>query len=146
MARNIELLTKVRDLVIKTPDRLEMGSWGTVAEDLVEFDDGHKAKVSCGTTACVAGWAVQLHGYKFIVDAENRELDGAYFVTDCVAGNGRVMDIDEKARKLLGLTPEEADFLFLDVGNDEVVDVLNDFIAGKTLAEITGYDPDEYND
>lgn len=51
---------------------------------------------ACGTTACVAGWAVALFG------------DPGFKI----AGGSEIWDV---ARELLGLSPSQADWLFLGV-------------------------------
>lgn len=134
--RNIERLTQIRDLIIAEPAKLEMNSWSTVnANDLTFNDDGY-AKVSCGTTQCIAGWAVVLHGYVMLYGIDQQDADGGYFAVNCQARNGRVMDIEWKATEILGLTEDEANFLFLDVENSTAVNALNLFIAGKSLQDI----------
>lgn len=135
MARNIELLTKVRDLIKKDPDKLDMGLWGPVA-DVIDFGDSTGAKVSCGTTACIAGWAVQLHGYQLLVHPDHLGDDGVYEVSYCVGGNKCPMDIEKKAREILGLSQAESDFLFLDIMNSEAVTALDGLIAGESVREV----------
>lgn len=133
MKRNIELLTKVRDLVEKQPEKLNMENWAWCDVEW-DFDgDGYKKVVDCGTTACIAGWAVQLHGYKFLLH------DGDQYAIECIARNGRVMNIEYKAQELLGLTDDEANSLFINTSKDDAVDRLNDLIDGKTHKEIWGY-------
>lgn len=133
--RNIELLTKIRDLVKLAPQKLDMDYWSAIPFDVVELDDGSQARVSCGTTQCIAGWAVQLQGYQFLVGPGNSD-DGVYYPESCLAEDGRVVDIFDAARQLLGLTECEADLLFINVENSEAIDALNLFIAGKSLDEI----------
>lgn len=132
MKRNIELLTRVRDYIAVNPQSLDMDIWATL-KDVVEFKDG-QAKVSCGTTACIAGWAVQLAGDKLLVEEPCYPFnEGTVFDIDqCVAKNGRVTHIDDRAQKLLGLTGIEADILFT-CDNDEAIEYLDKLIAGEKL-------------
>ena len=44
---NIELIKKIRDQVAPLPDTLDMSSWQGAGE-------------VCGTTRCIAGWAIHL--------------------------------------------------------------------------------------
>jgi hypothetical protein len=97
--------------------------------------------VKCGTTACIAGWAVQLAGDFLLVQA-NQIDDGTYNVMDSVAKNGRVCDISGRARKLLGLNYEEADALFLS-DDDDAMPLLGRLIAGEDISDT--FD-DEYED
>lgn len=134
--RNIELLTEIRDLIKKKPKLLNMSHWSDIPLETVVFKDGKEiAKVSCGTTQCIAGWAVQLKGYKFLVGRDDLDYDDHYKPTTCTK-NGRAVDIQRKAAELLGLTPEESYFLFLDVDNDEAVKVLGWFIKGWSFEKI----------
>lgn len=58
-------------------------------------------KLSCGTSACIAGWAVHLHPRAGLSAAYRQSLLG-----------GRFYDVEAHARTILGLTEEEADVLF----------------------------------
>lgn len=158
MKRNIELLTKVRDLVKNEPAKLDMSLWGAVSADLVEFNGGYKARVSCGTTACVAGWAVQLAGDKLLIDEDHYdddypklgsedEYEKVFTVGQSVAKNGRILDIEERARKLLGLTEDETNVLFFAPdGSDGALDLLNTLIAGDDIYEDSADDWDDGDD
>jgi hypothetical protein len=139
MKRNIELLTRVRDLVRDEESKLDMDSWAAVAADSFVFPrNRYTAKVSCCTTACVAGWAVQLAGDKLLVNACRFTEEDGYYVDQSVAKNGRVFDIGGRARKLLGLTDSEADILFMELDASEVGGCLDRLIAGEQI----DYDPD----
>lgn len=142
MARNIELLTEVRDLIEADQSKLNMNYWVSIPADTVEFNDGTTAKVSCGTTACIAGWAVQLNGDKLLVN-EYSDFEGdKYLAEQCVARNGRVIDISHRAEKLLGLSNYEADVLF--GGTNEVaLPMLNTLINGESLDNWYGDDDDD---
>ncbi|BCP41489.1 hypothetical protein MINTMi27_15820 [Mycobacterium intracellulare] len=134
--RNIELLTKVRDLIEADQKLLDMSLWARIPFDSVDTSEG-PIKVECGTTGCIAGWAVQQAGDKLFVQSEDRHLDydtgeAFYSVSHSVAKNGRVCDIEVRARKLLGLTRDEADYLFF-VENNQVVDLLSALIDGKDI-------------
>ena len=59
-------------------------------------------KNSCGTSACIAGYAVAIFDNEMWLN----------FLRDGTA----VMDIENKAAEILGLTEEEADGLFLNIG------------------------------
>lgn len=142
--RNVELLTKVRDYVTREPAKFDMGIWTSIKPDLVEFPDGiTKAKVECGTTGCVAGWTVQLAGDKLLVHEDTRNEDGTYVASCSVAKNGRICDIEFRARKLLGLTYDEADALFFTDDNQRAIDKLDTLIAG---GDIYHDDDDDWDD
>lgn len=136
MARNIPLLTQVRDLIQADASKLDMSLWASVPVDAVQLNGGITAKVSCGTTACVAGWTVQLAGDQLLVREDQvAESTDTYDVSESVAKNGRVCGIEDRARKLLGLTYEEAgDLFFLDYA-EEVVEMLDRLIAGEDICD-----------
>lgn len=142
--RNVELLTKVRDLIKTEPAKLDMGLWGTMPTDVIKFKNGF-AKVSCGTTACIAGWAVQLSGDQLLVREEDLctgwETDETIDVEHCVARNGRSFLIDDRAQKLLGLTADEAEALFM-CTDSQAVEYLDLLISGGDLVE---YDEHYYD-
>jgi hypothetical protein len=66
MPINVRLLKEVRACILEEPKRLVMGWWcrkGTVGEILRQRDYGRSVIVpSCGTVACIGGWAVLLSG------------------------------------------------------------------------------------
>lgn len=143
MKRNVELLTKVRDLAVHEPAKFDMNTWVTIKRELINFpEDTSKIKVECGTTACIAGWAVQLAGDKLLVDRYSSIRDGIYQTTNSVAKNGRVCDIQSRAQNLLGLTEMETDILFFS-GNDDAIGYLNDLIAGNDITEDYEYEDDD---
>lgn len=85
-------------------------------------DVGKEELLSCGTTACCAGWTVLLEGDKFLME------DGFKRVFWCIDSDGHVHEIERRAASLLGLSPDEADQAFeANLGDIEnVVEVLED--------------------
>ena len=53
MALNVRLLRRIQRHILAEPGRLDMSSW---AQDV----SSRASAPSCGTTACIAGWAVIL--------------------------------------------------------------------------------------
>jgi len=53
---NVKLLRKIKKHILEEPNRLNMRTWGR------HFDPPYRPKSFpvCGTTACIAGWAVVL--------------------------------------------------------------------------------------
>jgi hypothetical protein len=87
---NIELFEKVKQAIVAEPERFDMSLW--VLSDFVnEFDSTKGFKENtCGTTACIAGWA-------------------------CVLGtddNVKALDVPGRASALLGPRWEQAEQLF----------------------------------
>lgn len=88
---NVELLRKVKEHILDEPQRLDMSMFGQRTE-------GEMAP-PCGTTACIAGWAVILSDPKlFTVDIE--EFDDV------------LSDAYKTGRELLRITPGQARRLF----------------------------------
>lgn len=103
---NVDLMLQVRNQITTHPETHDQGSW------------------ACGTTACIAGWAVQLAGH---------ELD--WYRDEGVTVAARTTSggtIEEEAEEELGLSPREAVVLFFTHGNAEALALLNRMIeAGK---------------
>lgn len=97
---NVRLLRRIQRHILAEPRRLDMASWayhcvGTKKE-LAALE-----MPSCGTRACIAGWAVALGS------PAKKTRQRAMLGDDSV-------DYYKVAKRLLGLTDDEADFLFLD--------------------------------
>ena len=93
--KNKKLAIKVRDHILAEPLRLNMSSYIKRDEDGLfggGWDSGRLGKYpSCGTAACIGGWAYLLGGRKKLSWME---------------------DVPRTAMKYLGLTGAEADDLF----------------------------------
>lgn len=115
MANN-EALREVMIHVTYEPRRLDMGNWASTSQES-----------PCGTTACIAGWAVILRGnLPVVISADKMHLPP-----------GR--SAEWEGRELLGLTELEAARLF-HVWNDEVWEVVEDITKGLVnRAEVEAY-------
>ncbi len=92
---NVELLTKVMNKLKRLRHK-------------AHFDmDGWIYETECGTAACIAGHALLMGGYKLVP-----QKDRGYFDTVLPPGKSTPVDLQEAARKLLKLTPEQAERLF----------------------------------
>jgi hypothetical protein len=103
---NVERLRQVRDhLETLPPQQFNMSDW-IFHSNLVGYDkDGRPLKeASCGTSACIAGWACILNP----IEAE-REHGGQKVQVAIVGG---VWECEERARELLGLDEHTAKALF----------------------------------
>lgn len=98
MQGNAERLRKVADIIEANPEHFDMQFW--VAQDgRIEYCSNRQATrlametniVSCGTTACLAGWAVHLWGAEADPDR-------------CIIANGA---------SILGLSDDDATRLFM---------------------------------
>lgn len=81
----------------------------------------------CNTTACVAGWSSVLAGDRVRLDT-----------TACVTSDNRVMSYSDRGAELLGLTSDEAFWLF-DAGRtkSQVLYALDELAAGKRISART---------
>lgn len=143
--RNIALLTAVRDLIDTTPSAHDQAQWVVIPDSAVTFEpDSKYATVSCASACCVAGHAAMLSGDKALVHtSDRREYKNSivYSVARVQDANGKTQFIEDRAQELLGLTSEEANYLFLpDWKREYVLEMLNTLIAGGEL------DMDNYND
>ncbi|MBB3752434.1 hypothetical protein FHT44_004946 [Mycolicibacterium sp. BK634] len=133
MTRNIFALRAVRDLIKKSPEKHAQDSWAAIEADQIVFPEGGVAKVSCGTTACVAGWAATLAGAKFLIEEDDLE-DGVYYAEKVEGLDGQTYWVDSYARNVLGLKPSEAGLLFNgDLERKEVLKLLKRLIEGKDI-------------
>jgi hypothetical protein len=87
----------------------------------------------CGTTACIAGWAVALDEGKKAWDW--LPADGEPYSSFI---EGRIVERD--ARILLGLTVDEADALFLESGDEVGALALVDALVARDKGELTDDD------
>ncbi|MFE0101205.1 hypothetical protein [Streptomyces sp. NPDC059009] len=105
MARNTELLVKIRDMIREHPEQHDQDHWAK--------------RTSCGTTYCIAGWAAVLTG---------AQLDWIP-----VHGGWSANTIDNEdeyieicAQRVMGLSDEETDLFCLH--NAEALLLLNELI------------------
>lgn len=124
--KNLEKLVMTRALV---KEERKQGKWeqthwvGGLGE--ADHETGVRP-ITCGTTACVAGWAVITDGGKFLSDqlVLARPDDPKSRVVNVYADNDKYLQavgIEERAQRLLGLESYEADELF--DGDNEYEDV-----------------------
>lgn len=100
-----------------------------VLRQIERHPEAHDQEVwesECGTTRCVAGWALIL-AYPQATSAGQ----ALYFYSEdhYVAGGGSA-SFEEAAGRLLGLTPFEASDLFFGISNEEAVEKLRDLVHG----------------
>lgn len=96
--RNTELFERIADEIEFFPESYDQQSWGTIIE-------GAKAKqTACGTAFCIAGHASHLTGW---LPQHPQEWDNV------IRPKGDTyLEVSEVARRELGLTQAEAEFLF----------------------------------
>jgi len=119
---NLEVLKEVRDLIaVETNHKQRV--WGTVNKSILRkitdrfrpktYGGGEYIPVSCPTAACVAGWTGIVAGAKMLVNANELEYDGSTIeISSVLTPTGDVEHVSNYAREVLGLTSNEADYLF----------------------------------
>ena len=95
---NVRLLRRILRHIKADPRRYNQGTWG------VEKPAEHGGP-PCGTQACIAGWAV-------LLSVPRRNWLRWISRSDEEMKNGEKSCIRARAKKLLGLTEEEAQYLF----------------------------------
>lgn len=111
---NIEALEKVYDTIYVRQDDNSKDSQGRYWDQSTwrDYDE-------CGTAMCFAGWAIELDpGYSFNSHYVNGDILDYVDVTD---PEGFVLTVQQAAREILGLTPEQGTELFL--GTNEIEDI-----------------------
>jgi hypothetical protein len=128
------------------PFHWDQGTWGrlngSLLDEDVEASTGQKEDeglvdyipipITCATACCLAGNTVLTEGEKFILPVNTayvtaaeavRELreDDALEVSMCVSKEGVVSNISARARELLGITDQQAEYLF--GGGNDIDDV-----------------------
>lgn len=113
---NTDLMLRIREQITSEPKTHDQSAWA--------------ARTECGTTYCIAGWAVVLSGQEL-------DWDGADLATPFTADDRYIPQV---ARELLGLDPWSADRLFFcDSGTalhrlDQLIE------AGKNGTRVPAYE------
>lgn len=133
--KNLEQLVMTRALV---KEEIRQGKWdqGSWTDGLEQDPKTGLSKVTCGTTACVAGWAVIADGAEFVSEgtvvataAEIADPDLSYEVFEQMAYAVKkekyvpyqVISVSVRARRLLGLDEGEAILLFNGHNSEQTV-------------------------
>jgi hypothetical protein len=153
MQRNTKLFYLIAEAVEEHPEMHDQSSWfGIGAHGGYDLHDMFVAgrQVTCGTTQCIAGWAIALERFVLGVDTSNVEPEVDERVGEFVAIDGLDPDLQTEvvlvpgrayefvAARLLGLSPEDADRLFYEVDPFESIDwpaALRDIGDGSDVEE-----------
>ena len=113
---NTDLMLRIREQITSEPKTHDQSAWA--------------ARTECGTTYCIAGWAVVLSGQE--LDWSHRGSSTAWTADD--------RHISWVARELLGLDDAAGDMLF-HCNNDAALDRLDQLIeAGKNGTRVPPYE------
>jgi hypothetical protein len=112
MTFNHALADQILAQVLMEPESHNQATWGEEA--------------GCGTTHCIAGWACALTpGVSLVWEGGN---------VSSVWEAGELKTVGETARRLLGLSPEQAHQLFFRSANARAIELLKDY-ANEAKAE-----------
>ena len=98
MSANTELAGKILQSIADHPEEHKQASW--IATDIIQAEGDFEFSLAefendCGTTACIAGWALLHEGYTFKIDSSWDEKYEEYDTVTCALKEGRmVMDHD----------------------------------------------------
>lgn len=123
----MQVAVKVLDRILTNPESHDQTVWSNIlkvfSESRVTID---RVRNTCGTRACVAGWAVIF----VLPDDCYLSTYSAYQKTDQPAFNRRLGDISDIAQEALGLSVDQANWLFKSSRSyDEIVYHLRKFIG-----------------
>lgn len=106
---NTKLFGQILDVIEKHPEHHDQ-------------NDFENPRAECGTTRCVAGWAI-------FIDATNRGEN----ITSYIQASSMPFGVAPStvAGRLLGITPQEREELFYRVDNSGAVDLVRRYAAGK---------------
>lgn len=91
--------------------------------------EANKLKISCGTTACVAGWAVANEYFK----NSNKDTSTEDYAMRMYYEGLELHQINDCAIRILDLTPEEASRLFFVSEESIWADVAENYSYGKNI-------------
>lgn len=117
---NVEMIRRVRDHIVDHPEQ----------------HDQRDYKSKCGTTQCVAGWALTFSGYTTYHIRGWDDLSSFWSWSD---PSGETALARPAAREVLGLDEFEANVLFLGADNQEAVQILNNLLAGRRGDDACGF-------
>lgn len=125
MAKNIDMLKRIKEQWDLFPESAYMSTWGMDEEDMakeVEYFEAEGAPMSyydpntedyvpytkeqCGTTRCLAGWAIHFEAMDRGVDMVNTPLEEAARLLD-PATPSEYTDWEGIGAKILGLNESE---------------------------------------
>lgn len=159
-----ELAGKIKKIVTLHPDMHDQGFWyrnygenrtinyNDVNAEIINLDkileavEEDKEAPQCGTTLCVAGWALILNGYTLMRRTRPSAYGDWTINEDFAMKDGEEHDIEITAAVLLNLDTHETEDLFSEsITNEQAVEALGYLENDHEIDwdEILGYDDDE---
>lgn len=125
---NKALLRKVRNKILRVPEAYDQHHWGK------------RAPTPCGTRACIAGHALIESGFCTPLELNKTRR------TDPKTGEADWFDVQEEARRLLGLSQDQASALFDPDGDNWKEPFEENFRNAKTKTDRARVAADYLND
>lgn len=116
MTLNVEKLVELRDQLVLHPEQHDQNTWVNTHGETITPDE--QPDMSCGTTACAAGWTVLLNGERFadygtvLADTSNPSAYRQHVYRDGAFTLRLVVSVPERAQQILGLNDQQAEQLF----------------------------------
>lgn len=128
MPINTEMFNRIQDVILSNPER----------HDQHYFETG----ATCGTTRCVAGWAIHLWGLDNGLTGSIEKIGQEYIgfvgygtLVEDMAFEGE-SDVDTDAEvvgaHILGLNRGQAYELFFNMNNDDALRMVKEYAQGNT--------------
>lgn len=116
------------DFIERHPEAHRQGEWLSIPNEVACKASSEVGKPwDCGTTGCLAGWVVSFDGWKPVFP--KWAFDGPRASVDEVTKDGKRALIMDAAKDILGITGEEAEYLF---SAGRTVQEMRDFVeTGK---------------
>ncbi|MEU5242200.1 hypothetical protein ACH4UR_37370 [Streptomyces lydicus] len=119
------LAARILTEITERPAHYDQGAWFT-GVDVLRPDEDLNAPTHCGTTVCVAGYAAHFTGHILLPSG-----------ITYLPGTNQRKHIEEVARRELGLSQHDAEWLFRpDRTRTEVLTALRQLAAGATHIDI----------
>lgn len=100
---NVDLMLQIKHAIAEQPHRHRQAMWSNDFTDMRPDED-------CGTTMCIAGWALAFNG------------DTVLAVLD------RFESMHDTAQRYMGITLEESHELFYEMSNSKALALLDELI------------------
>ena len=131
--RNVLRLKQIAEIIQVDPTRWNQDHFTEDSDTMTfhyKFDWDGEVEGVCGTSQCIAGWAVAIDDQELFINLSNDDVE-----------DGEEWDWTAQARRILGLGRAEAQFLFWQtvgalVNPDHASAILYMFAAGCSLETI----------
>lgn len=121
--KNIEMFKKIHNQITRHPETHYQGTF-------------EESRPVCGTTRCVAGWAVHFWGAENGFAGTVNELLGMYVANHMDPKEW--IEIEDAAAHLLGLSEREAYQLFYNFNESDAVRMVGECADGKEFVQRDG--------